>query len=161
MGHPPAKDPDLALAGSITLYRFAMPLLAGRLPSIISSTSHPKAQLWSRHFPPGSYVFRSGSACDGVWVVTAGEAKVTFPPSSWLGSFTRTAFRGELFGLTEMFAQLPYEATLIAATGCRCIFIAGDQLLNLLIFDPQVRGELLRQMCARVSAASGNAKCCV
>ncbi|HMQ03114.1 MAG TPA: cyclic nucleotide-binding domain-containing protein [Pyrinomonadaceae bacterium] len=161
MRHPAVKDPDRALAGSISLCRFAMPLLAGRLPSIISSAVYPMARLRSRHFPPGSYVFRSGSNCKGVWVVTAGEAMVTFPPSGWVGSSTRSAVRGELFGLTEVFARRPYEATLEAATSCRCIYISGDHLLDLLIFDPQVRGELLYQMCARISAASGDAQCCM
>ncbi len=153
MLRPALPSYSQALAGSLTLSRYALPMRSNRLLSYISHDPELIGPLSIRQFQPSASIFRSGSTARGMWIVAEGEARVIFPSADWAGSLSRAAVRGELLGLTETLSGLPYNSTLLAVTSCRCINIQRNDLLERLLHDPLLRAELLIVASHRLSSA--------
>ena len=96
-----------------------------------------------RLFSKGSKIFEANSAAARVWILKWGKAHLRFPNAFGDGTVPRLAFPGEVFGLTETLAQMPYGATLIAGSVCAFSSIHHNELTELLRNEPMFRRKLL------------------
>jgi CRP-like cAMP-binding protein len=119
-------------------------------------------QFTSKHFPVGSTIIERDSVGSALWILTAGHASVIHGgKSEW--AVSRPARVGEVFGLTEVLAELPYAATVRAMSPCSCVMVEGVELRGLLAasapFRRALMGRLSRGYIAAYKKIRGRSEC--
>jgi CRP-like cAMP-binding protein len=107
---------------------------AGR--SRLDSISRP--HLASR----GDSVFEPG-APPAIWILEAGEAVLCAAVSGDDVEACRAVATGEVLGLMEALAQVPFSAKLTAVSDCRFTHIERLKFVQLLRAEPSLRAKLL------------------
>ena len=87
----------------------------------------------SRQFPAEASVFEDSAGPALIWILRSGRARLIFEKKAGI---SREVKPGEICGLTEALAELPYSATLVAETPCRFDVIESGRLFELLAAEP-------------------------
>ena len=93
-------------------------------------------------------VFEQGFAAADVWRLVSGMAVLSQYDASHEPSFVRMVRPGEILGLTETLAGLPYSATLRAVSSCVFNCMKQSDLVWLLHRRPRLRQRIVRVLAA-------------
>ena len=146
--------PIRAVAGSDSLYKYALPIRSNRLRSYFDSSPNVLRSSVIRVYDPGTYIFRINSAPSWVWLVLSGDARLIFPSNGVVRSVSRLTSPGELIGLSETIAGIAYGATLKAESECRCLSRSREELVAILLKDRILQEELLVTLSEGLNEAS-------
>ena len=86
-------------------------------------------------FEPGSFVFKKGSKCRGMFLVTSGSIRVFLPTKSSTALIERVATPGCVLGLPSTVSGEPYSLTAEATRRSFVLRISRDDVMKLMQND--------------------------
>lgn len=97
-------------------------------------------------YPSGAVLYLEKQDPRGVFVLCAGEVKLSISSSAGKTLILRIAKPGEILGLMAVLANTPYEATAETLHPCQVAFIRRDDFLNLLAKHPEMHRGVVKQL---------------
>ena len=98
-------------------------------------------------YPPGALLFLEKQKPRGVFVLCAGEVKLSIHSIEGKTLILRIAGIGEILGLTAILSGSTYEVTAEILRSCHLSFIPGDAFLRFVAAHPEAyRGALTQLM---------------
>lgn len=125
---------------------YYFPLLADNLFSALmheSIESFDKIKKIKR-FAKGDCFFSRGDAPCSIYVLRAGRAQMLLNYKLKNIQIARLIEPNEIFGLTEMIANLPHETDARTITACTCECIGREDFIRFLHDEPEVSFRLLQ-----------------
>ena len=110
-----------------------------------------------RRFGFDELVFEQGSSEARVWSLVSGSAVYSRYTSDGERSVVRLARPGEVFGLTETLARIPFDGTLRTISSCVCREMDHESLVAILERRPQIRQRMLAMLAKTYSIALAGA----
>lgn len=107
----------------------------------------------SATFPGGAVLFLEKQDPRGVFVLCAGEVKLSISSSAGKTLILRIAKPGEILGLMAVLGNTPYEVTAETLHSCQVAFIRRDDFMNLLTKHPEMHKAVIRQLTTLYSGA--------
>jgi len=107
----------------------------------------------SATFPGGAVLFLEKQDPRGVFVLCAGEVKLSISSSAGKTLILRIAKPGEILGLMAVLGNTPYEVTAETLHSCQVAFIRRDDFMNLLSKHPEMHQSVIRQLTTLYSGA--------
>jgi CRP/FNR family cyclic AMP-dependent transcriptional regulator len=107
----------------------------------------------SATYPGGSLLFLEKQESRGVFVVCAGEVKLSISSSSGKTLILRIAKAGEVLGLMATMSGTNYEVTAETLHPCQVAFIRRDDFLHFVAKNPEVYQNAVKQLSALYSGA--------
>lgn len=104
-------------------------------------------------FPDGAVLFLEKQDPRGVFVLCAGEVKLSISSSSGKTLTLRIAKPGEIIGLMAVLAGIPYEVTAETLRPCQVAFIRREDFLRLLTKHPEMHQAVAKQLTSLYSGA--------
>ncbi len=104
-------------------------------------------------YPDGAVLFLEKQDPRGVFVLCAGEVKLSISSSAGKTLILRIAKPGEILGLMAVLSDRPYEVTAETLRPCQVAFIRRDEFLGLLAKHPEMHQGVVRQFSALYSGA--------
>lgn len=104
-------------------------------------------------FPGGAVLFLEKQDPRGVFVLCAGEVKLSISSSAGKTLILRIAKPGEILGLTAVLGNTPYEVTAETLHSSQVAFIRREDFLNLLTKHPEMHQMVIRQLTTLYSGA--------
>lgn len=90
---------------------------------------------------PGSFLFRRGDNCQGVFVIKSGGVRLSMDMHA--SAFERTAGPGSVLGLPAAMSGKPYSLTAEVLEEARVVFVARHMVLKGLEHNPELCFEVL------------------
>jgi CRP-like cAMP-binding protein len=90
---------------------------------------------------PGSFLFRRGDSCRGVFVITDGVIRVSIPDHK--PEFDRTSGAGCILGLPATMSGKPYSLTAEVLEEAQVVFVPRHMVLKSLEQNPDLCFEVL------------------
>jgi CRP-like cAMP-binding protein len=136
------------LERAVLVYFAMRPLRSGDLfsPLDLSSQQGPRGLSSRLHFPKNTTVFEQDSENTRVWILTSGRAQLLLTDPQTKRTIFRPARVGQVFGLTETLARVPYCATMKTLSECSFHTVDYGDLIKLLRNKPGFRAGLLRTL---------------
>ncbi len=103
---------------------------------------------------PGDVIFREGDPSDGLFLVTAGAARVTVTGEGG-ETYLATVRSNEVLGEMGVLDGEPRSGTATALTLCAAFYLPADAFLDLLERAPLASMRLLALLCQRLRRANG------
>src|SRR5215470_16942269 len=97
-------------------------------------------------YPGGSILYIEKQDPRGVFVLCAGEVKLSISSSAGKTLILRIAQPGEILGLMAVLGNTPYEVTAETLHSCQVAFIRRDDFMNLLSKHPEMHQSVIRQL---------------
>lgn len=97
-------------------------------------------------YPGGAVLCLEKQDPRGVFVLCAGEVKLSISSSAGKILILRIAKPGEILGLMAVLANTPYEVTAETLHPCQVAFIRRDDFLNLLAKHPEMHRGVVKQL---------------
>jgi CRP/FNR family transcriptional regulator, cyclic AMP receptor protein len=107
----------------------------------------------SASYPAGALLFLEKQESRGVFVVCAGEVKLSISSSAGKTLSLRIAKAGEVLGLMATMSGGQYEVTAETTHPCQVAFIRRDDFLRFVATHPEVYQHAVRQLSALYSGA--------
>jgi CRP/FNR family cyclic AMP-dependent transcriptional regulator len=104
-------------------------------------------------YPGGSVLYIEKQDPRGVFLLCAGEVKLSISSSAGKTLILRIAKPGEILGLMAVLVNTPYEVTAETLRPCQVAFIRCDDFLQLLAKHPDMHQGVVRQLTALYSGA--------
>jgi CRP/FNR family transcriptional regulator len=104
-------------------------------------------------YPAGAVLFLERQDPRGVFVLCAGEVKLSISSSSGKTLILRIAKAGEILGLTATMSERPYEVTAETLHPCQVAFIRGDDFLHFIAKHHEVCKGIVSQLSSLYSGA--------
>ena len=104
-------------------------------------------------YPEGAVLFLENQDPRGVFVLCAGEVKLSISSSSGKTLIVRLATPGEILGLTAVLSGSAYEVTAETLHPCQVAFIRRDDFLRLVAKHPEIHQRIAKQLTDLYSAA--------
>lgn len=104
----------------------------------------------SRRLKPGAHLFRQGAPATTLYVLVAGQVKMTQVTPEGHQVLLRVASPGETIGAIAVVDKARYPATAQAADDCRLLAWDGDSMLALMLRFPHLALNILRVVSAHV-----------
>jgi CRP/FNR family transcriptional regulator len=104
-------------------------------------------------YPGGALLYLEKQDPRGVFVLCAGEVKLSISSSAGKTLILRIAKPGEILGLMAVLANTPYEVTAETQRPCQVGFIRRDDFLRLLARHPEIHQGVVRQLTTLYSGA--------
>ena len=104
-------------------------------------------------YPGGAVLYLEKQDPRGVFVLCAGEVKLSISSSAGKTLILRIAKPGEILGLMAVLANTPYEVTAETLHPCQVAFIRRDDFLNLLAQHPEMHRGVVKQLTTLYSGA--------
>ena len=104
-------------------------------------------------YPNGAVLFLEKQDPRGVFVLCAGQVKLSISSSAGKTLILRIAKPGEILGLTAVMSNRPYEVTAETLHPCQVAFIRRDEFLRLLAKHPEMHEGVVRQLTSLYSGA--------
>jgi len=136
--HPGLQDSSL-LQGN--------PLFKGLEPDELAAIS---AAGRSRHLRLGAYLFRQGAPATTLYLLVAGQVKMTQVTPEGHQVLLRITSPGDTLGAIAIVEKALYPATAQAADDCRVLAWDGDAMLSLVLRFPHLALNILRVVSAHV-----------
>jgi CRP/FNR family transcriptional regulator len=89
----------------------------------------------------------------GVFILCAGEVKLSISSSAGRTLILRIAKPGEILGLMAVLGNTPYEVTAETLHSCQVAFIRRDDFLRLLAQHPELQQGVVKQLTSLYSGA--------
>ena len=96
-------------------------------------------------YPAGALLFLEKQAPRGVFVLCAGEVKLSISSSAGKTLILRIAKAGEILGLMAVLEGTPYEVTAETLHPCQAAFIRRDDFLRLIARHPGMYQGVVKQ----------------
>src|SRR5215471_8255699 len=107
----------------------------------------------SATFPGGAVLFLEKQDPRGVFVLCAGEVKLSISSSAGKTLILRIAKPGEILGLMAVLTKTLYEVTAETLHPCQIAFIRREDFLNLLAKHPEMHEGIVKQLTTLYSGA--------
>jgi CRP/FNR family transcriptional regulator, cyclic AMP receptor protein len=104
-------------------------------------------------YPHGAVLFLEKQDPSGVFVLCAGEVKLTISSSAGKTLIVRIAKAGEILGLTAVLSGRSYEVTAETLHPCQVAFVRREEFLRLLSKHPEMHEGVLKQLTTLYSGA--------
>ncbi len=104
-------------------------------------------------YPGGAVLYIEKQDPRGVFVLCAGEVKLTISSSAGKMLILRIAKPGEILGLMAVLANTPYEVTAETLHPCQVAFIRSADFLQLLAKHPEMHQGVVKQLATLYSGA--------
>lgn len=104
-------------------------------------------------YPGGAVLYIEKQDSRGVFVLCAGEVKLTISSSAGKMLILRIAKPGEILGLMAVLANTPYEVTAETLHPCQVAFIRREDFLKLLAKHPEMHEGVVKQLSSLYSGA--------
>jgi len=106
-------------------------------------------------YPGGAVLYLEKQDPRGVFVLCAGEVKLSISSSAGKTLILRIAKPGEILGLMAVLTKTPYEVTAQTLYPCQIAFIRREDFSNLLAKHPEMHGGVVKQLTTLYSGACG------
>ncbi|MGB7281085.1 MAG: Crp/Fnr family transcriptional regulator [Candidatus Acidiferrum sp.] len=100
----------------------------------------------STTYPEGAVLFLEKQAPRGIFVLCAGEVKLSISSSGGKTLILRIAKAGEVLGLMATISGAPYEVTAETIRPCQVAYIRRDDFLRFIAKHPEAYQGVVRQM---------------
>jgi CRP/FNR family cyclic AMP-dependent transcriptional regulator len=100
----------------------------------------------STSYPEGALLFLEKQEPRGIFVLCAGEVKLSISSSGGKTLILRIAKPGEVLGLMASLAGVPYEVTAETIRPCQVAYIRRDDFLHFISKHPEAYQSVVRQM---------------
>jgi CRP-like cAMP-binding protein len=104
----------------------------------------------TRIFKKSACFFSRGEIPGGVYILRAGRAQIVCRDEFKVTKTVRSIGRNEIFGLTEIFSDLPFELHAETLTPCICECFGRDEFIKFLHGEPEVCFRLLQVLGANL-----------
>ncbi|HLK05990.1 MAG TPA: Crp/Fnr family transcriptional regulator [Candidatus Acidoferrum sp.] len=104
-------------------------------------------------YPGGAMLFLERQDPRGVFVLCAGEVKLSISSSAGKVLILRITKPGEILGLMAVLGNIPYEVTAETLHSCQVAFIRRDDFMSLLTKHPEMHQSVIRQLTTLYSGA--------
>jgi CRP/FNR family cyclic AMP-dependent transcriptional regulator len=104
-------------------------------------------------FPDGAILFLEKQDPRGIFVICAGQVKLSISSSAGKTLILRIAKAGEILGLMAVLQNIPYEVTAEALHPCQVAFIRRSDFMQLLPKHPEMYQGMIRQFTALYGGA--------
>jgi CRP/FNR family transcriptional regulator, cyclic AMP receptor protein len=104
-------------------------------------------------YPAGALLFLEKQESRGVFVLCAGEVKLSISSSAGKTLILRVAKAGEVLGLMATMGAMPYEVTAETLHPCQLAFIRRDDFVHFLAKYPEVYQNAVEQLSSLYSGA--------
>jgi CRP/FNR family cyclic AMP-dependent transcriptional regulator len=104
-------------------------------------------------YPGGAILYLEKQDPRGIFVLCAGEVKLSISSSSGRTLILRIAKPGEILGLMAVLANTPYEVTAETLHPCQVAFVRRDDFLRLLAKHPELHTGVASQLTKLYSGA--------
>ena len=104
----------------------------------------------SRRLRPGAYIFRQGAPATTLYLLVAGQVKMTQITPEGHQVLLRVSSPGDTVGAIAVVDKALYPATAQAADSCRLLAWDGDAMLSLMLRFPALAVNILRVVSAHV-----------
>lgn len=104
-------------------------------------------------YPAGALLFLEKQEPRGVFVLCAGEVKLSISSSAGKTLILRIAKSGEILGLMAAMSGSPYEVTAETLHPCQVAFIRREDFLHFLAKHPEAYQKALAQLSSNYSGA--------
>lgn len=100
----------------------------------------------STSYPEGAILFLEKQEPRGIFVLCAGEVKLSISSSGGKTLILRIARPGEVLGLMATVAGAPYEVTAETIRPCQVAYIRRDDFLRFIAKHPEAYQNIVKQM---------------
>ena len=107
----------------------------------------------SATYPGGAVLYIEQQDPRGVFVLCAGEVKLSISSSAGKTLILRIAKPGEILGLMAVLANTPYEVTAETLHPCQVAYIRREDFLQLLAKHPEMHESVVKQLTTLYSGA--------
>jgi CRP-like cAMP-binding protein len=130
---------------SLSVFRILQPVFSDRIFDLTNPDNNDDIdEIFSIHrFGPNRLVFEEGTAPASVWIIAGGKAVSTVPTADPDKPFVRLTRPGDVLGLTETLAKIPFRSTMRTITPCEFRVLDHDSLVRMLRNKPEVERQLL------------------
>jgi CRP/FNR family transcriptional regulator, cyclic AMP receptor protein len=97
-------------------------------------------------YPPGSLLFLEKQDARGVFVLCAGQVKLSISSSGGKTLILRIAKPGEILGLMSVISGNPYEVTAETIHPCQVAYVRRDDFLRFMTKHPEVYQGVVKQL---------------
>jgi CRP/FNR family transcriptional regulator, cyclic AMP receptor protein len=104
-------------------------------------------------YPPGALLFLEKQESRGVFVLCAGEVKLSISSSAGKTLILRIAKAGEILGLMATMSGTAYEVTAETLHPCQVAFLRRDDFLHFVTKHPEVYQNVVKQLSSLYSGA--------
>ena len=104
-------------------------------------------------YPGEALLFLEKQESRGVFVLCAGEVKLSISSSAGKTLILRVAKAGEVLGLMATMGAMPYEVTAETLHPCQVAFIRRDDFVHFLAKHPEVYQNVVKQFSSLYSGA--------
>ena len=104
-------------------------------------------------YPGGAVLYLEQQDPRGVFVLCAGEVKLSISSSAGKTLILRIAKPGEILGLMAVLANTPYEVTAETLHPCQVGYIRREDFLQLLAKHPEMHESVVKQLTTLYSGA--------
>jgi CRP/FNR family cyclic AMP-dependent transcriptional regulator len=104
-------------------------------------------------YPGGALLFLEKEESRGVFVLCAGEVKLSISSSAGKTLILRVAKSGEVLGLMATMGAMPYEVTAETLHPCQVAFIRRDDFVHFVAKHPEVYQNAVKQLSSLYSGA--------
>jgi CRP/FNR family transcriptional regulator len=104
-------------------------------------------------YPGGAVLYLEKQDPRGVFVLCAGDVKLSITSSAGKTLILRIAKPGEILGLMAVLTKAPYEVTAETLHPCQIAFIRREDFLNLLAKHPEMHAGVVKQLNTLYSGA--------
>ena len=132
-------------AGSLLVFQVLQPVLSDRIfDNALAVTFDDFRELGAiQSFEANKLVFEEGLAPAKVWIIEDGRAVLTMPVTPSRKPLVRIISPGDVLGVTETLACVPFRSSLRTLTPCTFQAMDHDSFLGLLRNRPEVGRKLL------------------
>lgn len=130
---------------SLSVFQLLQPVLSGHAFDVtVARTFAEFEQLATiQTFDTGQLVFAEGHAPAKVWIIEEGRAVLTIPTTPGRKPLDRLIKPGDILGITETLAGVPFRTTLRTLTPCSFQVLEHDSLVRFLRGRPELQRQLL------------------
>lgn len=107
----------------------------------------------STSYPEGAILFLEKQEPRGIFVLCAGEVKLSISSSGGKTLILRIAKAGEVLGLMATVSGMPYEVTAETIRPCQVAYIRREDFLHFIAKHPEAYQNVVRQMTALYQGA--------
>ncbi len=104
-------------------------------------------------YPGGAILYLEKQDPRGIFVLCAGEVKLSISSSTGKTLILRIAKPGEILGLMAVLANTPYEVTAETLHPCQVAFVRRDDFLRLVAKYPEMHNGIAKQLTTLYSGA--------
>src|SRR5882757_3816316 len=104
------------------------------------------ATLRTRRFRRGEVIFHSGDPGDALFLIMAGEIKISLPSETGDEAILASLRGGDVFGELALLDGAPRSATAAALVATEMVMLPRDRFRELIANEPAVRDALLASL---------------